>query len=126
MGWDSSIYDPGYFSLPGDSHKFRDWKKSGHGNVNLHKSVVESVDTYYYKLSYQLGIDRLHDWMTRFNFGSKTGIDLPGEKTGVYPSTEWKMKTYKKAWLPGETISVSIGQGYFWRHPYRLPMVSPC
>ena len=74
MGWDSSIYDPGYFSLPGDSHKFRDWKKSGHGNVNLHKSVVESVDTYYYKLSYQLGIDRLHDWMTRFNFGSKTGI----------------------------------------------------
>ena len=120
MGWDSSIYDPGYFSLPGDSHKFRDWKKSGHGSVNLHKSVVESVDTYYYKLSYQLGIDRLHDWMTRFNFGSKTGIDLPGEKTGVYPSTDWKMKTYKKAWLPGETISVSIGQGYFLATPLQI------
>lgn len=120
MGWDSTIYDPGYFSLPGDSHKFRDWKKTGHGTVNLHKSIVESVDTYYYKLSYQLGIDRLHDWMTRFNFGSKTGIDLPGEKTGVYPSTQWKLKTYKKPWSPGETISVSIGQGYFLATPLQI------
>ncbi len=120
MTWDSAIFDPGYFSLPGDSHKFRDWKKSGHGSVNLHKAIVESVDTYFYKLSYQLGIDKLHDWMTKFNFGSKTGIDLPGEKAGVYPSSEWKLKTYKKPWLPGETISVSIGQGYFLATPLQI------
>lgn len=120
MNWGSTIFDPGYFSLPGDSHKFRDWKKSGHGTVNLHKSIVESVDTYYYKLAYQLGIDRMHDWMTRFNFGKKTGIDLPGEKAGVYPSTAWKMQTYKKPWLPGETISVSIGQGYFLATPLQI------
>lgn len=120
MNWNSTIHDPGYFTLPGDTHKFRDWKKSGHGTVNLHKSIVQSVDTYYYKLSYQLGIERLHAWMTRFGFGNKTGIDLPGEKAGVYPSPEWKRKTYKKEWLPGETISVSIGQGYFLATPLQI------
>lgn len=120
MTWESTIFDPGYFSIPGDKHRFRDWKKSGHGTVNLHKSIVESVDTYYYKLAYIMGIDTMHDWMTRFNFGKKTGIDLPGEKTGVYPSTEWKMKTYKKAWLTGETITASIGQGYFLATPLQV------
>ena len=120
MTWDSTIYDPGYFSIPGNSHKFRDWKKSGHGTVNMTKSITQSVDTYYYKTSYQMGIDRMHDWMTRFNFGKKTGIDLPGEKTGVYPSSQWKMDTYKKEWLPGETISASIGQGYFLATPLQV------
>ena len=120
MKWEDTIFDPGYFTLPGDNHKFRDWKKSGHGTVNLTKAIVESVDTYFYKLSYQLGIDKMHDWMTRFSFGSKTGIDLPGEKTGVYPSAEWKMKTYKKPWSPGETVSVSIGQGYFLATPLQI------
>lgn len=118
--WESTIFDPGYFSIPGDKHKFRDWKKSGHGSVNLQKSIMQSVDTYYYKNTYQLGIDKMHDWMTRFNFGKKTGIDLPGEKSGVYPSTEWKMKTYKKPWLPGETVSASIGQGYFLATPLQV------
>lgn len=120
MSWTDTIFDPGYFILPGDNHKFRDWKKTGHGTVNLTKAIVESVDTYFYKLSYQLGIDKLHDWMVRFNFGSKTGIDLPGEKAGVYPSSEWKMKTYKKPWSPGETVSVSIGQGYFLATPLQI------
>lgn len=120
MNWDSTIYDPGYFSLPGDSHRFRDWKRGGHGMVNLTKSIVESVDTYYYKLSYEMGIERLHDWMIRFGFGSKTGIDLSNEKTGIMPSPQWKMETYDKKWLPGETISVSIGQGYFLATPLQI------
>lgn len=120
MTWDSTIFDPGYFSLPGDSHRFRDWKKSGHGTVNLTKSITQSVDTYYYKLSYQMGIQRLHDWMVRFGFGSRTGIDLPNEKAGVMPSPKWKKETYNKDWLPGETISVSIGQGYFLATPLQI------
>ncbi|PIE47014.1 MAG: penicillin-binding protein 2 [Gammaproteobacteria bacterium] len=120
MDWNSSIFDPGYFSLPGDSHKFRDWKRSGHGNVNLTKSIVESVDTYYYKAAHRMGIDKLHDWMIRFNFGSQTGIDLPNEKSGVMPSREWKQKTYDKRWLPGDTISASIGQGYFLATPLQV------
>lgn len=118
--WDSTIYDPGYFSLPGDSHRFRDWKKGGHGSVNLKKSIMMSVDTYYYKLAYEMGIQRLHDWMIRFGFGEKTGIDLPNEKSGVMPSPKWKKDTYDKDWLPGETISVSIGQGYFLATPLQI------
>lgn len=120
MDWESTIYDPGYFTLPGDSHRFRDWKRGGHGTVNLTKSIVQSVDTYYYKLAYSMGIERLHDWMVRFGFGSETGIDLPNEKPGVFPSPKWKKDTYDKNWLPGETISVSIGQGYFLATPLQI------
>lgn len=120
MDWDSTIFDPGYFSLPGDSHRFRDWKKGGHGTVNMTKSIVMSVDTYYYKTAYQLGIERLHDWMTNFGFGVKTGIDLPGEKAGIMPSPKWKQETYNKDWVPGETISVSIGQGAFLASPLQV------
>lgn len=120
MGWNSTIFDPGYFSLPGDSHKFRDWKKGGHGTVDMTKSIVMSVDTYYYKTAYQLGIDKLHDWMSEFGFGKKTGIDLPHEKAGIMPSPQWKKETYNKDWLPGETISVSIGQGAFLASPLQV------
>src|SRR5690606_40803467 len=84
--WETTIYDPGYFSLPGDSHRFRDWKRGGHGTVDLKKSIMMSVDTYYYKLAYEMGIQRLHDWMVRFGCGEQTGIDLPNEKSGVMPS----------------------------------------
>ena len=118
--WDTTIYDPGYFSLPGDSHRFRDWKRGGHGTVNLNKSIAMSVDTYYYKLAYEMGIQRLHDWMVRFGFGEQTGIDLPNEKSGIMPSPQWKKDTYNKSWLPGETISVSIGQGYFLSTPLQI------
>ena len=118
--WNTTIFDPGYFSLPGDSHRFRDWKRGGHGTVNLKKSIMMSVDTYYYKLSYEMGIERLHDWMVRFGFGSKTGIDLPNEKAGIMPSPLWKAQTYDQRWLPGETISVSIGQGYFLATPLQI------
>ena len=118
--WNSTIYDTGYFSLPGDSHRFRDWKRGGHGTVDLKKSIQMSVDTYYYKLAYEMGIQRLHDWMVRFGFGDKTGIDLPNEKSGIMPSPKWKKDTYDKDWLPGETISVSIGQGYFLATPLQI------
>ncbi|WP_367110522.1 penicillin-binding protein 2 [uncultured Psychrobacter sp.] len=118
--WNTTIYDPGYFSLPGDSHRFRDWKRGGHGTVDLKKSIVMSVDTYYYKLAYEMGIQRLHDWMVRFGFGEETGIDLPNEKSGIMPSPKWKKETYDRSWLPGETISVSIGQGYFLATPLQI------
>ncbi|MDO4449982.1 MAG: penicillin-binding protein 2 [Moraxella sp.] len=124
MSWEDTIFDPGYFSLPGDSHKFRDWKKGGHGTVNMSKSIIMSVDTYYYKTAYKLGIDKLHSWMSEFGFGKKTGIDLPNEKAGIMPSPKWKMDTYKKEWLPGETISVSIGQGAFLASPLQVANAS--
>ena len=124
VDWNTAISDPGYFHLPGDSHKFRDWKKTGHGSVNMHKSIVVSCDTYFYILAYQLGIDRMNDWMRQFGFGAKTGVDLPSESEGLYPSQEWKIRTRKTKWLKGETISVSIGQGAFTATPLQLAMAT--
>ncbi|BCU65464.1 penicillin-binding protein 2 [Acinetobacter bouvetii DSM 14964 = CIP 107468] len=124
VDWNTAISDPGYFSLPGDSHRFRDWRKSGHGSVNLHKAQVVSCDTYYYILAYRMGIDRMNTWMRQFGFGEKTGVDLPSESTGLYPSQEWKLRTRKTKWLKGETISVSIGQGAFTATPLQLAMAT--
>ncbi|MEY2863796.1 MAG: penicillin-binding protein 2 [Pseudomonadota bacterium] len=124
VDWQSRVYDPGYFHLPGDSHRFRDWKKTGHGVVNMDKAIAQSCDIYFYVLGYRMGIDRMHAWMTQFGFGSKTGVDLPGEKGGLYPSADWKMKRRGKNWLPGETISVSIGQGYFTATPLQVALAT--
>ncbi|MBQ1494385.1 MAG: penicillin-binding protein 2, partial [Acinetobacter sp.] len=124
VDWSTAISDPGYFSLPGDSHRFRDHKKSGHGAVNLHKAQVVSCDTYFYILSYRMGIDKMNTWMRQFGFGEKTGVDLPSESSGLYPSPEWKMRTRNTKWLKGETISVSIGQGAFTATPLQLAMAT--
>ena len=124
VNWQSQIYDPGYFHLPNDSHRFRDWKKSGHGTVNLNKAITWSCDTFFYVLAYRMGIENMHQWMTQFGFGAKTGIDLPNESSGLYPSPAWKMKRYKKNWSQGETISVSIGQGAFTATPIQLAMAT--
>lgn len=124
VDWTTAISDPGYFHLPGDSHRFRDWKKTGHGVVNMHKAIVESCDTYFYVLSYQMGITRMNAWMRQFGFGSRTGIDLTSESEGLYPSPEWKMRTRNAKWLKGETISVSIGQGAFTASPVQLAMAT--
>jgi penicillin-binding protein 2 len=107
-----TFYDPGFFMF--GNHKFRDSKPSGHGSVDLYKSIVVSSDTYYYQLANDMGVDAIHDFMKPWGFGQITGIDLDGERRGILPSKAWKARTYKKAaqWIPGETISLGIGQGY--------------
>jgi penicillin-binding protein 2 len=105
-----SIVDPGYFQL--GEHRFRDSRPGGHGTVDLFKSIVVSSDTYYYKLAYDMGVDRLHRLLTPWGFGQRSGIDLEHETPGILPSSEWKYRRYGKRWLPGETPSVGIGQGY--------------
>ena len=108
------ISDPGYFKL--GNHTFRDDKAGGHGAVDLYRSIVHSCDTYYYSLAHELGIERIAEFMAPFGFGAKTGIDLSNESEGVLPSPAWKARRFKKAeqkkWLPGETVSIGIGQGY--------------
>ena len=106
----TTINDPGYFMLGG--HRFRDSNPNGHGAVDLKRSIAVSSDTYYYSAAYELGVDRIHDFMKPWGFGQLTGIDMPGETTGILPSSAWKMKRYKTRWLPGETPSIGIGQGY--------------
>jgi penicillin-binding protein 2 len=117
-----TIADPGYFMLPGVSHRWRDWKAGGHGIVDLHKSIVISCDTYYYGLAQDLGIDAIHNFVSQFGFGSRTGIDIKGEQPGVLPSQAWKMKRYKQKWFAGDTISVGIGQGYNLATPLQLAL----
>lgn len=119
-----SMWDPGFFSLPGSQYKFRDWKKGGHGEVNLHKAIVESVDTYFYKLAHDLEIETIHRYLTRFGFGSKTGIDLPREASGIAPSKAWKKRRFEQPWYPGDTISVGIGQGYNLVTPLQLAVAT--
>lgn len=115
-----SISDPGFFTLPGNAHRYRDWKVGGHGSVDLHKSIVISCDTYYYGLANDLGPDNIFNFIGQFGFGKKTGIDIEGETTGLLPSREWKMKRYKQKWYSGDTISVGIGQGYNLATPLQL------
>jgi penicillin-binding protein 2 len=115
-----TISDPGYFALPGVAHRYRDWKKEGHGLVNLHKSIVISCDTYYYGLANELGIDSIHRFLTGFGFGARTGIDIEGELLGLAPSQEWKWQRFKQKWYAGDTVSVGIGQGYMLATPLQL------
>lgn len=115
-----TIGDPGYFTLPGSGHQYRDWKQGGHGTVDLFKSIVVSCDTYYYGLATELGIDNIFSYLSGFGFGKKTGIDLEGETSGLLPSQEWKMKRYKDKWYSGDTVSVGIGQGYNLVTPMQL------
>lgn len=115
-----TISDPGYFTLPGSTHHYRDWKPGGHGAVDMFKSIVVSCDTYYYGLATELGIDRIFSYLSGFGFGKKTGIDLDGETPGLLPSQEWKMKRFKQKWYAGDTVSVGIGQGYSLVTPLQL------
>lgn len=115
-----TISDSGFYTLPGSSHHYRDWKKGGHGAVDMFKSIVVSCDTYYYGLAVELGIDRIYTYLSRFGFGKKTGIDLEGETSGLLPSQEWKMKHFRQKWFTGDTVSIGIGQGYSLVTPLQL------
>lgn len=108
----------GSFTL--GNHTFRCWQKKGHGTVNLHKAIVQSCDVYFYNLGRLLGIDKISEYSKAFGLGSPTGVPLPGEKEGLVPSSEWKLKRFKVKWQPGETISASIGQGFGVVTPIQL------
>ncbi|WP_455217146.1 penicillin-binding protein 2, partial [Kaarinaea lacus] len=115
-----ATYCPGWYMLDGDERKYRDWKKEGHGSVNLTQALVESCDVYFYDLALTLGIDRLSQFMEPFGFNDLTGIDTAGELTGLIPSREWKRKTRQQPWYPGETLITGIGQGFSLTTPLQL------
>jgi penicillin-binding protein 2 len=117
---DRRVSCPGYFQLPNSSHQYRDWRKGGHGAVDLKSAITQSCDVYFYKLALSVGIDKLSEFMGRFGFGKRTGVDIPGELPGVYPSKEWKKKHSKYPWFPGETVITGIGQGYVLVTPVQL------
>ena len=115
---------PGYYSLPGSTHRYRDWKPQGHGEVDLHDAIEQSCDVYFYEISRKIGIDRMHYYLDQFGLGKPTGVDLTGEKFGLLPSREWKRGAFREpadqTWFPGETVIASIGQGYMLATPLQL------
>jgi penicillin-binding protein 2 len=116
----TTTFCPGWFSLEGDSHRYRDWREHGHGTTDLEKAIVESCDVYFYDLARALGIDRIHDYLSLFNLGRATGIDLRNESAGLLPSRDWKRAQRGQPWYPGETLITGIGQGYMLTTPLQL------
>jgi penicillin-binding protein 2 len=115
-----TVVCPGWYSLKGDDHRYRDWKKAGHGVIGLTRAIVESCDVYFYDLSLNLGIDRLSSYLSQFGFGVRTNIDIGGEAAGLMPSREWKRRVRKEPWFPGETLITGIGQGFNMATPLQL------
>jgi penicillin-binding protein 2 len=115
---------PGFFMLPGNSHRYRDWRPQGHGLVDMHDAIVQSCDVYYYNLAVELGIDKIEQFLKTFGFGAQTGIGISGERRGVVPSREWKRRNFSRredqVWFPGETVITGIGQGFTLVTPVQL------
>ncbi|MGQ7815745.1 penicillin-binding protein 2 [Metapseudomonas furukawaii] len=116
----SRVFDPGFYQLPNYAHKYRNWNRSGDGWVNLETAIMRSNDTYFYDLAHKMGIDRLHEYMSRFGFGQRVALDMFEESAGLMPSREWKRARYRQAWYPGETLILGIGQGYMQSTPLQL------
>ncbi len=111
---------PGYYQLPGKERKYRDWKRRGHGTVDLAIAIAQSCDVYFYDLALSMGIDRLSTFLSQFGFGSRTGLDISGEVAGLMPSRKWKRATRNQPWFPGETLITGIGQGFMLTTPVQL------
>lgn len=121
---DRQVWSPGYITLPGNDRRWRDWKREGHGWLDLTEAVFRSSDVYFYKLGMALGIDAMHRFGALFGFGRRTGIDLPREREGLMPSREWKHGARNQPWYPGETLNTVIGQGYMSATPLQLAQMT--
>jgi len=115
-----AISDPGFYMLPGSTHRYRDWKPEGHGHVDVQRAITVSCDTFFYGLAMDLGIERLADFLQHFGFGQKVGLDISGERSGLLPTPAWKARRWKQKWYPGETVITGIGQGYTLVTPLQL------
>lgn len=120
----STVFCPGYYKISNYSRKFHDWKRTGHGHVDVKGAIAQSCDVYFYDLAYKMGIDKLHDNLAYFQFGQKTGIDLPGEFAGILPSREWKKVNRDEPWYRGETLNTGIGQGFMTASPLQLALAT--
>ncbi|MFP3873160.1 MAG: penicillin-binding protein 2 [Thiohalophilus sp.] len=124
LGHDHEINCRGWYKLKNDKRRYRDWKEEGHGKTDLDKAIAESCDIYFYELSFELGIDNIHKYLSRFGLGRRTGIDIRGELPGLVPSREWKRRTRNQPWFHGETLITGIGQGYMLATPLQLASIT--
>lgn len=116
-----TMYSTGSFQI--GRTIFRDSHRGGHGTTNFYKAIRESVNTYFYTFSREVGIEKVAKTATDFGLGERAGIDIPGEEKGVVPTPEWKMKRFNQKWLPGDLVNMSIGQGYVLTTPLQVLMV---
>lgn len=116
----TKVYDPGWYQLPNNERLYRDWKREGHGLINLREAVAQSCDVYFYDLADKLGIGLIYQYLDKFGFGRATGIDVLSERSGTNPSPEWKRAQGRGAWFPGDNINIGIGQGYMLATPLQL------
>lgn len=114
------IFDPGWFSLPNSTHRYRDWKRGGHGMVNVTTAIMQSCDVFFYTVGLKMGIANINAVMSAFGFGSKTGIQMEEELGGIAPTPAWKKKTQRQPWYQGDTVITAIGQGYTLVTPLQL------
>ena len=122
---EDTIRDPGYYRLPGNNRLYRDWKRYGHGNaVDLYQAISESCDVYYYDLGHRLGVDRMSAFGKLFGLGQRTGVDIPSERNGVWPSRAWKRDRRGLPWFPGDNLNMAIGQGYVLTTPMQLAQLT--
>jgi penicillin-binding protein 2 len=117
---EKDVYCIGYYKLPNEPRRYRDWKKQGHGHMDLNNAITQSCDVYFYDLAYRMGIDRMSEFLAHFGFGVKTGVDSTSERNGLLPSREWKRRAEGMPWFPGETLITGIGQGALLVTPLQL------
>lgn len=122
------LFDPGWYQLNAGGRLYRDWiffsKQHGHGWVDLEKAITESCDTYFFTVAHKLGVNHLHDIYTRFGLGKPTGVDMPGEASGIVPNSEWKRRARKEEWYAGDTLNIGIGQGMLLATPLQMSQVA--
>ena len=119
-----TTFCPGFYKLSNYSRKFNDWKRTGHGSVDTIEAIAQSCDVFFYDLAYKMGIDQIHESLSLFQFGKKTGIDIPGELGGILPSREWKKINKDEPWYRGETLITGIGQGFMTASPMQLALAT--
>ncbi|MCL1478091.1 penicillin-binding protein 2 [Marinobacter sp. M3C] len=114
------VWDPGYFQFNSSGRRYRDWKRSGHGWVDLNLAITQSCDVYFYEIAVDMGVDTIHHYLSRFGFGEDAALDVAGALSGLLPSKEWKQGARQEPWYPGDTVNLGIGQGFMLATPLQL------
>ncbi len=117
---DRTIWDPGYFQLQSGGRRYRDWKRSGHGWVDLTDAVAESCDIYFYEIAVEMGVDTMYEYLAQFGFGEDATLDVSGALSGLLPSRDWKRAVRNEPWYPGDSVNMGIGQGFMLATPLQL------